>query len=122
MTLALVAPPQPDPPHPIVEQTWEEVGCRVRMRNLYVMVRTEPVAQKVGLLWLPPKLQTFFGELPHKQMIVGRVLSVGDRVKGVSPGDQICFARLHFAWWKRLRDGNYVGWVPAYQVAGHYEE
>jgi hypothetical protein len=104
-----------------VEKTWEEVGYRVRPLRWMVFVRTDPIPQKVGSIYLPFKLQTFYGELPHLQVVTATVLSVGPKALGLQPGDRVAFARLHFARWLDMADGTKVGWIDANQIAGYAE-
>lgn len=104
----------------IVDRTWAEVGCRVRPLKRMVFVRTLPMATKVGLIYLPPKMTSFHGELPHQITIRSMVLSSGPKCT-VKPGDMVCFTRLHFAWWKKLEDGCMVGWIDESQLTGYFD-
>lgn len=105
----------------VVERTWTEVGYRVRPLHRNVFVRTDPPEQKVGSLWLPPKLQSFHGDLPHMRIISATVLIAGPKTE-VKPGERICFQRLHFAWLKKLEDGGMFGWIDQVQVLGYPAE
>lgn len=104
----------------IVDRTWEELQCEVRPLNRMVMVRTLPLEQKVGSLWLPPKLTTFHGELPHQKQVKAVVLSAGPNTT-VTSGEVIAFTRLYFAWWKKLEDGCMVGWIDEQQITGYID-
>jgi len=94
-----------------VEETWKEIGCRVRPLRKTIMVRTEPLPTKsAGGIILPGKLTTFYGELPHMQIIVATVLSSG-RDAILETGDRIAFTRLFFARWMQLQDRTLIGWI-----------
>ncbi len=94
-----------------VEETWKEVGCRVKPLRKTIMVRTEPLpTRSAGGVELPPKLATFYGELPHMQIILATVLSSG-RQAILEAGDRIAFTRLFFARWLKMEDGTMVGWI-----------
>lgn len=105
----------------VVGQTWTEVGYKVRPLRNTVFVRTLPLEEKVGSLYLPAKLTKFYGELPHQKTIRAVVLAVGPKAK-VKPGEKVCFTRLYFAWWKKLEDGCMVGWIDENQLTGYIEE
>jgi hypothetical protein len=82
----------------LVERTWAELGFRIQAPRFLVWVRTLPVEQKRGLLWLPPKHASFWGVLPHLRTVRAVVLSAGPRglAKAMKPGDVIAFSRGHF--------------------------
>jgi hypothetical protein len=107
----------------IVENTWDILGFRLRAKGRIIFCRTEPVPTKTasGLLWLPPKHQTFHGRLPHMQMVLARVLSSGPKAE-VNPGDRICFKRSYFAWLWKLGSEELVGWIDESQVIGWAEK
>lgn len=117
----------------LVERTWEELGYRVRATGWKTWVRTMPHPRKIGSIWLPPKLQSFHGELPHLVTVHAVVLSSGPLglAADFKPGDRIAFKRLHFGYWQKLEAANkdewggdeqYVGWVDANQVLGFWED
>jgi hypothetical protein len=85
-----------------------------------VFVRTLPLEEKVGSLYLPTKMTKFHGELPHMKTIRAVVLSVGPKGT-VKPGEQVCFTRMQFAWWKKLEDGCMIGWIDEAQLSGYFE-
>jgi hypothetical protein len=85
-----------------------------------VFARTLPLEQKIGSIYLPPKLTSFHGELPHQRTIRAIVLSAGSKSK-LLPGDKIAFTRLYFAWWKKLEDGCMVGWIDESQILGYVD-
>lgn len=122
------------PPNPrlkIIKKTWKQLGFSIRPTKYRIIVRTEPVAKKIGkeqIIWLPEKLQTHSGALPHLQLITGTVLSVGPDVPYLKPGDHIGFSRLFFGWFYKVdafkpdEDGKIeqerVGYIDCNQVAG----
>lgn len=104
-----------------VEETWEELGYKIRPLSYWAFVRTEPLPQKTasGLIWLPPKMATFYGELPHMQPIKAVVCSVGPAAPAdLVPGVRVVFQRLHFARHVMLKDGTYFGWINPEQIYG----
>lgn len=104
----------------VVEKTWEEVGTRVRPLRRMVFVRTLPLEEKIGSIWLPAKLTKFHGELPHMKTINAIVLSAGPKCT-VKTGETVCFTRSFFAWWKKLEDGCMIGWIDESQLSGYYD-
>lgn len=105
----------------LVQETWEELGFRVRARGYYIWVRTLPFPRKIGSIWMPPKLQQFYGELPHLVTIRALVLSAGNAglAEGIHAGETIFFKRLHFAEYRRVgerEEQQRVGWVNANDV------
>lgn len=102
----------------VVERTWAEVGCRVRPLRNMVFLRTLPLEQKVGSLFLPPKMTQFHGELPHMKTVKAVVVAAGPKAK-VQTGEQVCFTRLQFAWWKKLDDGCMLGWINENEITGY---
>ena len=105
----------------LARRTFTEIGIKgFRPLRDLVIVRTNPMPQKTGSIYLPPKLQTFYGELPHMQPITGIVLVAGPKAI-VKPGDQVAFMRLYWATWDRLEDGTYVGWIQEPNLIGHVD-
>lgn len=95
----------------IIKKTFDEMGIPgFRPLRSVVLVRANPVPKKTGEIFLPEKLASFFGELPHMQPITATVLAAGPKAT-VKPGEMIAFMRLHFSWWMKLEDGSYVGWL-----------
>jgi len=112
-----------------VESTWADLGERVQATGWKLWVRTLPHSRKThgGKLWLPPKLQSFHGELPHLVTVRGLVLSVGPHgtAQSFSEGDIVEFQRLHFGYMWKLPNANqdqyggdeqYIGFLDANQV------
>lgn len=104
----------------VVEKTWAEVGCKIRPLRNTVFLRTLPLETKIGSILLPPKLTQFHGELPHQKTIRAIVVAVGPKTQ-VKTGDQVCFTRMQFAWWKKLDDGCMLGWIDENQITGYFE-
>lgn len=104
-----------------ISATFAELGINSfrPMRDL-VLVRSNPMPQKTGSIYLPNKLATFFGLLPNLQLITATVLSAGPKAT-VLPGEDIVFMRLNFAWWKIMEDGTVVGWIQEANVFGWSE-
>jgi co-chaperonin GroES (HSP10) len=104
----------------IVDDTWAEIGRKVRPLGRIIFIRTEQLKQTTdGGLYLPASQQTFYDGPMHLRLITAVVLSVGPKVDGtLQPGDRICFQRQFFARWCVLEDRTLVGWIDDSQVAG----
>jgi len=104
----------------LVQRTWDELGEKYRARGYWVWVRTEAHREKIGQIWLPPRLSSFHGELPHLVNVMATVLSAGSTgaAKEFKPGDRIWFTRLYFGYHKKMEDGTFVGWLDANQISG----
>lgn len=105
----------------VVEQTWNEVGFKVRPMHAKVFVRTDPPPEKIGLIFLPPKEAEFYGGMGHQRLVTGTVLSVGPMAKLVKVGDRVVFQRMNFGYIRKLDSGVYVGWIEEQQILGHPE-
>ena len=113
----------------LIRRTMEELECKaLHPLRWMVFVRTLPLEQKTysGKLWLPPSATDMYPsmhvELPHKRMVHAVVLAAGPKAPYVKPGDTVMFQRLHFAWWKKMQDGTFVGWIDYNQLAGFVED
>ena len=104
----------------LVEKTWEDLGNRIDARGYWTWVRTDPHREKIGSIWLPPKLASFHGELPHLVNVIATVLTSGPEglAAEFSPGDRVFFKRLYFGYWRKMEDGTFVGWIDANQIDG----
>ncbi len=105
-----------------IKQTFDELGINGfrPLRNL-LLVRTNPMPEKTGSLFLPPKMSTLYGSLRgDSQLVTAEVLAAGPKAT-VLPGEQIVFIRLHYAWWKFLSDKTSVGWIQEANVWGQAE-
>jgi hypothetical protein len=105
-----------------VERAWVELGYKVRPLFAKVFVVTDAPLQKIGLLWLPPKVASFYGGLGHQRLVTATVLSCGPGAKYVKPADRVCFARLQFGHIAKLPGERYVGWIEQEQIAGVPED
>ena len=108
----------------LVQRTFDELGFKIRSRGYWVWVRTETYKEKIGSIWLPPRLSSFHGELPHLINIGATVLSSGTTgaAKQFKAGDRIWFTRLYFGYQWKMEDGTFVGWIDANQVSGFADE
>lgn len=108
----------------LVEQTWKQIGYKVRPlnTNTNVFVRTMPPPQKVSSLWLPPKFAKFHGDLANKVMARGVVIAKPDTVTGIEVGDRVCFPRLFFGFLEKLSSTPevYYGFVKATHIFGNF--
>ena len=106
-----------------VEDTFRELGIKsFRFPKGYdrLLIRTHPIPDKVGSVYIAPKLSRFYGELPNMQQIVATVLAAGSECT-YKVGDNIAFMRLHFAAWQVMEDGTRVGWINESQTMGWVE-
>jgi hypothetical protein len=105
----------------LVAETFAEMGIVgfKPWRDL-VFVRTKPMPQKTGSIYLPNKLASFYGELPNMQLVTAIVVAVGPKTT-LLVGDHIVFLRLNFAYWRRMEDGTYFGWIQEPNVYGWVE-
>jgi hypothetical protein len=95
----------------MVERTFAELGIKgFRPLQKRLLLRTHPIAQMTGGVYLPQQLTSFYGEMPHMQPIIATVIAAGPKCSLV-PGEKIAFLRLHFARWQRMEDGTFVGWI-----------
>ena len=104
-----------------VQQTWDELGFRVRPIKYWVFVRTEPLYQRSeGGVWLAP--QEFYGNrMAHQVLVRAIVCSCGPVAKGhygFYEGQRVLFKRLHFAHLRKMEDGTYFGWISAAEIVG----
>jgi hypothetical protein len=107
------------PPKNLIESTWEELGYKVKPLYAKVFVRTDLPPEKIGLIYLPPKLADFHGGYGHQRLVTATVLAAGPLAKMVKPGDRVCFARLYFGYLEKLKDKTFFGWIEQEQLAGH---
>jgi hypothetical protein len=109
----------------LIKKTFEELEVKaLHPLRWMVFVRTLPLEQKTesGKLWLPPSCTdmypSMYVELPHLRIVRAIVLAAGPKAYAANPGDTILFKRLHFAYWKKMADGTYVGWLDYNDVIG----
>lgn len=107
-----------------VAATWAELGFRVRGIRYMLFVRTEPLPQRTasGRIWLPNRLTNFFNDLPNKVYTRAVVCSAGPTATskwGIRESDRIFFRRQDFAWYRKMADNTYFGWVEAPHVLGY---
>lgn len=106
-----------------VQQTWDELGIKVRMIHDWVLVRTEvPPEQTEGGIWYPPMYRTFYEGPLHLRLVSALVLSNGPHARGVKVGERVCFQRKYFARWKKLADNSMVGWLHEREVTAAMDE
>ena len=102
----------------LAEQTWEEVGCKIRALRTLVFIRTEEARKRIGLIWLPSTESDFYGgPLMHMRLATGIVIAKGPRAD-VEIGDRVVFQRMYFSRWKTMKDRTLVGWLEASQITG----
>jgi hypothetical protein len=98
-----------------VDASWADVGFHVRPLRNILFVRTEPPPEKIGSIYLPPKLQGFFGPLPKGTVVTAVVMSAGPKCE-FEVGDVVGFIRTPFARFHDCKDGSKVGWIPEDQL------
>lgn len=105
-----------------IQSTLQELGVKtLRPLRRTIFIKTLPPPQKTdsGLLWLPPSLSSFYGEMPHLRILKGEVLAVGPTCT-VKVGETVAFQRLHFARWTSLSVADtYVGWIDETHLVGY---
>lgn len=113
----------------LIERTMQELEVKaLHPLRWMVFVRTCPLEQKTesGLLWLPPSASTMYPsmttELPHLRVVRAVVLAAGPKAYSAKRGDMVLFKRLHFAYWKKMADGTYVGWIDYNDLIGFAED
>jgi len=99
-----------------VQRTWEELGYKIRAMNNRVWMRTFPLPQMTesGLLHLPPKKTSFYGEkMASKMYVTATVLALSEEAKrsGIKVGHELLFTRLEFARHCYMDDQSLVGWI-----------
>ena len=103
----------------LVNQTWEEVGYRVRPLRDMLYVRTDPMPEKFenSALYMPHKYTDFFGQLPSQTTIYGTVVSAGPKATSKA-GDRVAFSRMNYARWLDLKDHTKLGWISEADIYG----
>lgn len=110
-----------------IQQTWDELGFRVRPLKFKVFVRTEPlfVRDESGL-FLPPSRTNLYGDrMAHQVLVRALVCAVGPVARDhwkFEEGQRIVFKRLHFAWLRKMDDGTYFGYIDAAEILGEPTE
>ncbi len=95
----------------MIEETWAELGKKIECFENRVLVRTTPISEKIGLIYLPTKLSSFYGRLQGQyQMCYAVVLQAGSDAT-VKPGETVVFTRLAFANLYKMKDNTLVGFV-----------
>lgn len=106
-----------------IEETWKDIGMKVRPMRRHVYVRTAAYIGKIGKIYLPGgNYSGFYSGLAHQRLVKATVCAVGPRVKGVKPGETIIFQRLFFIKHLSIDDGTFVGWVDEENVIGYAPE
>lgn len=107
-----------------VEETWDELGFRLRAIGTIVFVRTDPLPDRTegGIIVPQDQADVYGSRLGSKVHLTGTVLSacrtkaVGSkkdntRPSDLKPGDKILFTRFEFAWLYKMQDGTRVGYI-----------
>jgi co-chaperonin GroES (HSP10) len=106
-----------------VDQTWEEVGYKIRPLKYKVFVRTEPlfVRSEGGVFLAPAATELYGNRMAHQVLVRAIIVSVGPVARDhwhFEVGQRIVFKRLHFAWLKKMDDGTYLGYIDAAEIVG----
>jgi hypothetical protein len=105
-----------------VQQTWAEIGFKIRPLRSLVFVRTDRPQERIGSIYLTQEAASFYyPRAPHAHIVSATVLSAGPKTQ-LTPGDRICFQRLHFAWLFQLADRSYVGYIQEGNLVGYWDE
>jgi len=106
-----------------VDQTWEELGYKIRPLKYKVFVRTEPLFMRSegGVFLAPNATQLYGNRMAHQVLVRAIVVSAGPVARDwwkFEVGQRIVFKRLHFAWLKKMEDGTYFGYIDAAEILG----
>lgn len=108
----------PENPMAFVEAVWHELGVgSYRAVNDRVIVRTWPIPEKIGSIWLPDTARSFYKGLPHSKLVRATVLAV-PRGIALTVGAAVAFPQTFFIKLHRLVDDTFVGAVHAKYLHG----
>ena len=106
-----------------VEETWKDIGMKVRPMRRKLYVRTHSYKDRIGLIWLPPSNHSsFYSGMAHQRLVKATVCSVGPGVAEAQPGDTILFTRLFFIKHLAIDDGTFTGWIDEVNMIGYAPE
>jgi len=106
-----------------VDETWKDIGMKVKPLRRKLYVRTCPYKDKIGLIWLPGGNHSgFYSGMAHQRLVKATVCSVGGEVAEVEPGDTILFTRLFFIKHLSIDDGTFTGWIDEVNMIGYAPE
>ena len=105
-----------------VDETWKDIGMKVRSLHRKLYVRTYPYKDKIGLIWLPAAQIGFYKGMAHQRLVKATVCSVGSEVVEAEPGDTILFTRLFFIKHLSIDDGTFTGWIDEVNMIGYAPE
>lgn len=103
--------------------TFDEVGLKwvKPLRNM-VFIRTDPPELMTeGGLYLPDSVSKMYSSPAHLRILKATVMSAGPQAKA-QVGQRVCLQRLYFAYYKKLINGGYFGWVEDSQIIGSIAE
>jgi len=81
--------------------------------------------ERRGILFVAREGLSAASRLPHHNNLIATVIAIprgGHRLVPVEPGDQIIVNQAHLARWMIMPDGTILGWAPAPEILGLYEE
>lgn len=103
----------------IIEQTWEDLGYKIRPTRHRVLVRTEPVpALTKGGIIIPDTYRGLYEGPFHLRLINAYVLRIGEGVNEVKVNERVCFQRKWFIRHRLLGFDQAVGWIKESEIAG----
>lgn len=106
----------------IVQETWKELNQEINCFGSRVLIRTEPIPEKIGSIYLPTKHTSFYGKIQGQyQWCTATVLAAGEE-SIVKSGEKIMFTRLAFANIYKMKDNTFVGWVEDANIECVIEE
>lgn len=110
----------------VVEETWAELGQRIRPVGTRLFVRTEKPLERIGSIYLPPDYWNTFGHRLGGQIpVTAVVLDIGNRAKPLTDlqvGERVFFFRLPFGWTHKMKDGTFTGWIDIGEILGRPSE
>lgn len=100
----------------LITETWNELNKVLECKNTKILVRTDPVQDKIGSIYLPARKASFYGRIQGQyQWCRATVLAKGPE-STVEPGEHVLFTRLAFANLYKMKDNSYVGLVDEEHV------
>lgn len=105
-----------------IEETWKELGRKIRPRKRVVFVRTEVPKErstKSGII-CPQSTTGFYKGYAHQALIKAMVVDSGPDTC-VKPGEWVAFQRLYFAMLWELEDKSLFGWIDQNQIGGYVD-
>jgi hypothetical protein len=104
----------------LLEDTWHQIGHKVIPHGPRVYVRTWRIPERIGHIYIPPKLLSIYKGLPHSKLVRATVVAVPPtgRTYGLQVGDFIVFPQTFFARYRYMTDDTLLGYLHPMFVHG----